>query len=165
MEIWRPIPRWPEYEVSNMGRVRSLPRTILRRDGVEIERKLLILRPSTQHGPTPYQRVSLRRPGMRSVVAVHRLVLDAFVGPCPPGMEACHGPTGARDNRLSNLRWDSHRENCEDRDRRHSTHYMSARNRCCRGHIYAEGSFRIARGSRSTRICRRCERERVRGRR
>jgi hypothetical protein len=50
--------------------------------------------------------------------SVHQLVLLAFVGPCPPGMEACHFPDRNRtNNRLANLRWDTHKENSVDRDR------------------------------------------------
>ena len=45
--------------------------------------------------------------GKERRVAVHRLVLLAFVGPCPEGMECCHGPGGPADNRLTNLRWDT----------------------------------------------------------
>jgi HNH endonuclease len=46
---------------------------------------------------------------------VHRLVLEAFVGPCPPGMEACHDPDpNPANNRLENLRWDTHKANQQD---------------------------------------------------
>jgi hypothetical protein len=45
---------------------------------------------------------------------VHDLVLEAFVGARPRGKEACHGPGGRLDNRLANLRWDSHVENMAD---------------------------------------------------
>jgi hypothetical protein len=54
--------------------------------------------------------------GATCSVAVHRLVLEAFVGPCPPGMEACHFPDrDPGNNRLSNLRWDTHLANISDR--------------------------------------------------
>ena len=53
----------------------------------------------------------------KPIRAVHRLVLDAFVGPCPPGMEACHGDDDQTNNALSNLRWDTHRANIGDRGR------------------------------------------------
>lgn len=47
---------------------------------------------------------------------VHRLVLLAFVGPCPEGMEACHFPDPDPKNcRLNNLRWDTKRSNSLDR--------------------------------------------------
>ena len=47
---------------------------------------------------------------------IHRLVLMAFVGPCPPGMECCHFPNReSSDNRLANLRWDTAAANQKDR--------------------------------------------------
>jgi HNH endonuclease len=42
---------------------------------------------------------------------VHDLVLSAFVGPRPPGKEACHGPGGRLDTRIENLRYGTHAEN------------------------------------------------------
>jgi hypothetical protein len=47
---------------------------------------------------------------------VHRLILTAFVGPCPPGMEACHFPDQSRsNNRIENLRWGTRASNAQDR--------------------------------------------------
>lgn len=51
---------------------------------------------------------------------VHRLILEAFVGPCPPGCEACHANGVRNDNRLVNLRWDTRSANREDA-RHHGT--------------------------------------------
>lgn len=45
---------------------------------------------------------------------VHRVVLEAFVGPCPPGMECLHGDDDKSNNRLGNLRWGTHQENAAD---------------------------------------------------
>ena len=42
---------------------------------------------------------------------VHRLVADAFLSPCPEGMECCHNNGIASDNRLENLRWDTRSSN------------------------------------------------------
>ena len=42
---------------------------------------------------------------------MHRLVLDAFIGPCPPGHEASHLNGDPSDNRLANLTWESRPEN------------------------------------------------------
>jgi hypothetical protein len=54
---------------------------------------------------------------------VHRLVLEAFVGPCPAGMEACHNNGVRTDNRLENLRWDTRSANCRDRIRHGTTNF------------------------------------------
>ena len=67
-----------------------------------------------------YRRVALLRDGKTCFRLVHNLVLEAFVGPCPPGMEACHYPDHDKaNNHLENLRWDTHAENMKDayRDR------------------------------------------------
>ena len=46
---------------------------------------------------------------------MHRLVLAAFIGPCPEGMEACHFPdSDPNNNNLGNLRWDTRKENIHD---------------------------------------------------
>jgi hypothetical protein len=62
-------------------------------------------------GGNGYPLVSLRGRGR---VYVRRLVLEAFIGPCPAGMEACHNNDNRADNRPGNLRWDSHAVNTDD---------------------------------------------------
>jgi hypothetical protein len=44
----------------------------------------------------------------------HRLVLLAFVGPCPEGLEGCHNDGDPSNNRLDNLRWDTRESNMAD---------------------------------------------------
>jgi len=44
---------------------------------------------------------------------VHRLVLEAFVGTCPPEMETMHLNGCRSDNRLENLKWGTHEENID----------------------------------------------------
>jgi len=50
-------------------------------------------------------------------VAVHLLVLLAWVGPRPEGYEACHGDKGRLRNHVDNLRWDTRKANAADRVR------------------------------------------------
>lgn len=88
-EAWRPVEGWP-YEVSNMGQVR--------RAGSEST-----LKPSRL--PNGYLRVHLYDAPRDWRVRVHRLVLAAFVGPCPPGHESDHINQHRDDNRVENLRW------------------------------------------------------------
>jgi hypothetical protein len=45
---------------------------------------------------------------------VHRLVLEAFVGPCPPGLECLHEGGNPGNNALGNLRWGTRKENHAD---------------------------------------------------
>jgi hypothetical protein len=46
---------------------------------------------------------------------LHRLVLEAFRGPCPPGHEACHNNGVRHDNRITNLRWGTPADNTADK--------------------------------------------------
>ena len=62
-----------------------------------------------------YQRVILCREGKNHNYAVHRLVLLAFIGPRPEGMEVCHNNGNPEDNRLCNLRYGTSKENKADR--------------------------------------------------
>lgn len=45
---------------------------------------------------------------------VHRLVLEAFIGPCPEGMQCCHFDGDPQNNNLDNLRWDTPEGNAAD---------------------------------------------------
>lgn len=113
-EEWRPVLGWEGYyEVSNQGRVKSVTRTT--DDGLTIYGRLR--QPAMQGRGNPYWQVHLMRGGRDAPfyrVAVHRLVLESFVGPCPPGMEACHNNGNGFDNRVENLRWDTHENNMRD---------------------------------------------------
>lgn len=64
---------------------------------------------------TGYLYVNIRnREGREIGVGVHRLVLEAFCGPCPEGMEGCHGDGCRSNNHLTNLRWATHADNGKD---------------------------------------------------
>lgn len=108
-EEWRPVVGWEGYyEVSNQGRVKSLPR--ITEGGTHLHGRLR--QPAMQGRGNPYWQVHLMRDGVPWYrVAVHRLVLESFVGPCPEGMEACHANGNGFDNRVENLRWDTHENN------------------------------------------------------
>jgi len=49
--------------------------------------------------------------GRQRMFYVHHLVLEAFVGPCPPGLEASHKDGDPSNNHVSNLVWESHLKN------------------------------------------------------
>ncbi len=72
-----------------------------------------------------YHAVNLRTKSGLSTRYVHRLVLEAFRGPCPKGKQSRHFPIRDRGvNRLNNLRWGTPKENYEDR-KAHGTHQTS----------------------------------------
>lgn len=71
-------------------------------------------------------KVNLSGDGKKVHRVVHRLVLEAFVGPCPPGLVCCHTNGCPWDNRVENLRWDSFRANTQDAIR-HGTLALGSR--------------------------------------
>ncbi len=116
-ERWLPIAGVPHYEVSDLGRVRSLDRVIPcqnRWGGIRLRRyKGRVLKPASDtHG---YYFVALYRDQVHYDHRVHQLVAEAFIGPRPEGMEVCHGPNGKQDNRASELRYDTPAGNQADR--------------------------------------------------
>jgi hypothetical protein len=122
-ERWLPLVDYPGYEVSDMGRVRS-SYTIGPRPKLGDTPHILT---PTRVLPTGYLFVALDGGRRRRTRGVHRLVLEAFVGPCPPGMQCCHGNGKADDNRLANLRWDTPKANHADKVR-HGTTARGERN-------------------------------------
>lgn len=128
-EVWKPVPGYGgHYEASSFGRIRSLPRTVTRHSAVvgrvvdfKLQGKIL----SARTGKYGHKFIHIGVDGKRYATAVHRLVLAAFVGPRPEGMEACHNDGDAGNNRLSNLRWDTHAANNADR-RRHGRYAKGA---------------------------------------
>lgn len=68
-----------------------------------------------------YMHVILSDGRKRHTSRIHRLVLLAFVGPCPNGMECRHLNGDKTDNRLENLCWGTHGENHQD-SIQHGTH-------------------------------------------
>jgi hypothetical protein len=78
-------------------------------------------------GRSGCRQVTLRCHKGRASCVVHRLVLNAFVGPRPEGMECCHYDGDSTNNNLSNLRWDTHSANMQDQIR-HGTTTCGTRN-------------------------------------
>jgi hypothetical protein len=119
---YRDVPDFPGYRIGDDGTVWSC-RIFSRwmKDRGAWHR----LSPQLRRG---YLRVGLQRDGKLHWRSVHRLVLEAFVGPCPPGMQACHANGDRLDNRLANLRWDTPQANCQDK-RRHGTVVRGSRQR------------------------------------
>jgi hypothetical protein len=61
-----------------------------------------------------YREVHLRKDGEQFVRPVNCYVLEAFVGPCPSGMECRHLDGDVNNNNLQNLVWGTHLQNMRD---------------------------------------------------
>lgn len=112
-EIWRPVVGYlGAYEVSNHGRVKRVgrygtPGQILK---------------GIIHGAGGHVRVNLSYRGVARLTYVHRIVLEAFVGPCPDGYQCRHFPDrDPRNNHLDNLSWGTAQQNALDKAT-HGTH-------------------------------------------
>lgn len=124
-ETWKPVVGFEGfYEVSSLGRVRSLDRVekIRNRWGdMDRVKRGKILKPGLRDR---HLTVDLRAPGrIPRHYLVHRLVLEAFVGPAPKDRPlALHWNDVPTDNRRENLRWGSVADNAHD-SVRNGTHY------------------------------------------
>lgn len=144
------------YEVSNLGRVKSLARMVTAggRSGVTRHINLPNRIVSGSTLKTGHILVALSLNGKVHHRYVHRLVLEAFVGPAPQGHECCHYNGNGSDNRLENLRWDTRSANHLDKVR-HGHNQFALRTHCPQGHEYTEqNTYRYPNGSRACRACR-----------
>jgi hypothetical protein len=113
-ETWLNIPGYPGYSVSDAGRLRAdyvLTGTHTNPSVITLIANGGIMKQSWhKHG---YLHVSMRSIGrVRKIPRlVHRLVMLAFVGPCPAGLEVNHKNGKKDDNRLSNLEYVTGSEN------------------------------------------------------
>lgn len=113
IEEWRDVKGWEGlYQVSSMGRVRSIDRMVAHRDGKKqfykgAPKKLRLHK-------TGYILVFLHRGGKKGenkMYRVHRLVAEAFV-PNPEGKKVVnHKNFNRTDNRAINLEWCTTKEN------------------------------------------------------
>lgn len=99
------IPGHPMYYITQDGKVWS-----------EYVQRFIRQTIRTYNG-SGYHRVGfiIESPKKYKYYYVHRLVLLAYVGPCPDGMEVDHKNKDTGDNRLANLHYVTHKQNCQNR--------------------------------------------------
>ena len=109
MEIWKNIKGYEGlYQVSNMGRVKSLERKVRHWRGGERIQKERILKPVVTDG---YLRVGLSVDGKLKMLRVHRLVCEAFHENPDNKPQVNHINEDKVDNRACNLEWCTCKQN------------------------------------------------------
>lgn len=159
-EEWKPVVGYEGlYEVSTKGRVRSLDRHVAGANGSRrlIRGRMLALTPSDWNGGYISVELSREGRGNRKRVLVHRIELEAFIGPCPPGQEGCHKDDNEQNNDLANLYWGTRADNMRDAVR-NGTHHWAKRDECSNGHKYTAENTAYRKGG--ARRCRACSRRR-----
>lgn len=107
---WWEVPSLPGYYASPDGRVRSKHKVLVAHP---VKSGHLLVAPSVN--------------GKQAPAPVHRMVCEAFYGPCPSGMECRHVNGDPADNRADNLVWGTRLDNQRDR-LRHGTCNTGERN-------------------------------------
>lgn len=109
-EIWKDIKNFEGYyQVSNLGRIKSLERIVKSRGNGTMVIKERILRPSLNGSGYPI--VGLSKESESTSYIVHRLVAEAFI-PNPDNLsDVNHINQDKTDNRVDNLNWMSHKDN------------------------------------------------------
>lgn len=113
-EIWKPILNYEGlYEISNLGRVKSLPKSWIAGEGVLRSHNGKILKQSYSNiNRTGYLQVVLYKDSVKVKYKVHRLVALSFLGNPPQEDSQVDHINGIKtDNKVSNLRWVSRYEN------------------------------------------------------
>src|SRR3546814_7457395 len=106
-EEWRPVLGYEGYyEVSSLGRVRSLPRirSAKRRKGTQFTMRMAGRVLVLCLNKSGYLAGNMCIEGQRKNFAVHRLVCEAFHGPAPDGQQAAHKDGVRKNCYASNLR-------------------------------------------------------------
>lgn len=113
IEEWRPVSGHPGYEVSNLGRARSVDRLIhkVSKNGNPIVSRYTGRVLKQGLGTNGYLAMCFGRDGRNEMA--HRVVAIAFVDGYVMGLEVNHINGLRSDNRASNLEWVTKSENVQ----------------------------------------------------
>mgnify|MGYP003653756265 CR=1 FL=1 len=128
-EIWKEVCGYEGfYSVSNLGRIKSLDRTIIRKGGSIVNYKSVIIK--TNDNKNGYHSYVLQKIGVCKTYVIHRLVAKEFI-PNPLNLPCINHINGIKtDNRVENLEWCTHSQN-NAHAHRTGLNYVSESNREC----------------------------------
>src|SRR5688572_33310467 len=113
-EVWHPVVGAVGfYEVSDLGRIRSIDRVVRGGNGRSRRHKGRLISPSRV--PAGHLTLTLSLGERRKSDWLHWLVAAAFLGLCPEGMEVRHLDGNPANNRLTNLAYGTRSDNAFDR--------------------------------------------------
>lgn len=111
VEIWKDIKGFEGfYQVSNLGRIRSLARKSKGRWGQKIFNGIVLQPVVSDRG---YIKARLYKSGKGITIRVHRVVAEAFVPNPHNYAEVNHKNEIKTDNRSENLEWSDRKHNCQ----------------------------------------------------
>jgi hypothetical protein len=109
MEEWRNVVGFEGlYQISNKGRVKRVPHTVMRNDNKPYTFTEMILNPHTARG---YKQAILTRDKKKYSVMVHRMVAQAFIDNPQGKPQVNHIDGNKQNNDVSNLEWVTASEN------------------------------------------------------
>jgi hypothetical protein len=113
-ERWKDIDGYEGlYQVSDLGRIKSLKRNVIRNSDSYKKHKLSVrlkIRKPSKHS-SGYLRISLSKKGVVKYYYVHVLVAKAFIGKKPKRNDVDHKDCNRENNKLSNLRYLDYKSN------------------------------------------------------
>lgn len=124
-EIWKDVKNYEGiYQISNLGRVKSLERTVIKKDGrsQQIKESLRTI----EYNVGDYRVVGLCKNGKQKIKRVARLVAEAFI-PNPNNLpEVNHIDENKHNDSVQNLEWCSRSYNINHgtRNKRVGNHYI-----------------------------------------
>lgn len=106
-EIWKKIKEYPNYEISNYGRVRSL-KYYSNVHKKYYDRVLILKEKTNRYG---YKMIALSNENGRKCFTIHRLVAKAFIDNKSNYNEVNHIDGNKSNNKFNNLEWCTRRDN------------------------------------------------------
>lgn len=115
MTMWKRIPKYDDYEISNKGKIRRAIK------GYNKPAKFVL---KWDIGRDGYAQVTLSKKGQLFRTKIHRLVLLTFFGPCPKNMECNHKDGNKLNNCIENLEWVTKKEQVKHAIENGLRHYV-----------------------------------------